>query len=149
MIQNLFFFSFFFFENIISGTQLLYIRPRVPVDISFTQKTSFILRTSTHLTLKMICSRNTGKNLSDIRNFPANMFLFGVRKNICTAPFLDAQQLHSWSTLKTDIRIFLSVSIKKCLLQRRSKILSDGEWVDGGGGRAWIISLKQLGVWAS
>ena len=56
---------------------------------SFAQKTSLILRTSTHLTLKTICSRNTDKI------FPANMFLFGVRKNVCTAPFLEAQELHS------------------------------------------------------
>ena len=37
-------------------------------------------------------------------NFPkfssTNMFLAGVRKNICTAPFLDAQELHSRSTGK-------------------------------------------------
>ena len=29
-------------------------------------------------------------NLSQFTNFPANMFLFGVRKNICAAPFSDA-----------------------------------------------------------
>ena len=33
--------------------------------------------------------------LSDFANFPANMFLVGVRKNICTAPFLGAQEPHS------------------------------------------------------
>ena len=52
---------------------------------------STILRTATHLTLKIVSSRNTAKSLSDFANFPADMFLFGVRKNICTAPFLDAQ----------------------------------------------------------
>ena len=52
---------------------------------------STILRTSTHFTLKIMSSRNTAKSLSDFANFPADMFLFGVRKNICTAPFLDAQ----------------------------------------------------------
>ena len=62
----------------------------------FAQKTSLSLQTSAYLTLKIICSHNTARNLSDFRNFPANMFLFGVRKNICTAPFLDAQELHSW-----------------------------------------------------
>ena len=46
---------------------------------------STILRTSTHLTLKIISS------LSHFTNFPADMFLFGVRKNIWTAPILDAQ----------------------------------------------------------
>ena len=30
-----------------------------------------------------------------ILTFPPGMFLFGVRKNIRTAPFLDAQELHS------------------------------------------------------
>ena len=28
-------------------------------------------------------------------NFSRNMFLFGVGKSICTAPFLDTQELHS------------------------------------------------------
>ena len=59
------------------------------------QKTSLILQTLAHLTLKIICSRNTAQNLSDFRNFTATMFLFRVRKNICTVPLLDAQELHS------------------------------------------------------
>ena len=37
-----------------------------------------------------------------------NMFLFGVRKNICTASFLGTQELHSWrSALKANAYIFL------------------------------------------
>ena len=95
---------------------------------SFTQKTSLILRISTLLKLKIICSQNTAKKLSQFTNFPANMFLFGVRKNICTAPFPDAQELLSWSTLKPNVCIFLYISLRKCLFQRRSKILSDGGW---------------------
>ena len=102
--------------------KLFYIRPHVPVDIirvvflildflaeslkasknywkrslilqySFAQKTSLILWTSTHLTLKVMCSGNTAKKLSEFtKNFTVNTFLFGVRKNICTPPFLDAQ----------------------------------------------------------
>ena len=120
MIQNLIF-NAFFFENIFSGIQRFYIRPQVPVDIfsvffltsdilaeslkvsknyrkrslilqySFAQKTSLILWNSTHLTLKIISSCNTAKSLCDFINFPANMFLFEVRKNICTPSFLDAQ----------------------------------------------------------
>ena len=38
---------------------------------------------------------NATKNFSDFKNFSADMFLFGVRKKICTAPFLDALELHS------------------------------------------------------
>ena len=77
---------------------------------SFAQKTSLILRISTLLKLKIICSQNTAKKLSQFTNFPANMFLFGVRKNICTAPFLDAQELHSWITLKASVSLFLYIS---------------------------------------
>ena len=44
---------------------------------------------STRLTLKIICSQNIAKNLPNFTNCPANMFLFGVKKNVCTAPFLD------------------------------------------------------------
>ena len=56
----------------------------------FAQKTSLILRISTLLKLKIICSQSTAKKLSQFTNFPANMFLFGARKNICAAPFPDA-----------------------------------------------------------
>ena len=55
-------------------------------------------------------------------SFLANIFLFGVRKNIYTAPFLNAQELHSWSTLKASICIFLYVSLRKLFSQRGSKI---------------------------
>ena len=60
---------------------------------SFAQKTSLILQTSTLLKLKITCSQNAAKTPSQFTNFPASMFLFGVRKSICTAPFPDAQEL--------------------------------------------------------
>ena len=60
------------------------------------------------------------------------MFLFDVRKNICTAPFRDAQELQSWSTLKPNVSIFLYISLRKFLFQKRSKVLSGG----GGMGKA-------------
>ena len=84
----------------------------------------------THSTIQF-CSKNlthfTNLNLLDIENnmlsqhsqkafwlykFSADVFLFGVRKNICTAPFLDAQELHSWSTLKANVCIFLYISLR-------------------------------------
>ena len=43
---------------------------------------------------------------------PANMFLVGVRKNIYTAPFLDAQELHSRRIGKQ-----MSVYSRKCSLE--------------------------------
>ena len=76
-------------------------------------------------------SQSQQKLAKKITHFPANMFLFAVRKNICTAPFLDAEELHSWSTLKANVRIFLYISIRKFFFQRRNKILSDGRWVGG------------------
>ena len=66
------------------------------------------------------------------------------QKNICTAPFLDAQELHSWSTLKANVCIFLYISLRKFLFQRRSKVLSGKGWDVGG----WITSLSRLAVWA-
>ena len=56
----------------------------------FAQKTTLILRISTLLKLTIKCSQNTAKNLSQFTNFSANMFLFGVTKNICTVPSPDA-----------------------------------------------------------
>ena len=79
---------------------------------SFAQKTSLILRISTLLKLKIICFQSTAKKLFQFTNFSTNMFLFGVRKNICTAPFPDAQKLLSWSTLKANICIFLYISLR-------------------------------------
>ena len=62
---------------------------------SFAQKTSLILRISTFLKLKITCSQNTAKNFSEFTHFPTNIFLLGVKKIICTAPFPDAQELLS------------------------------------------------------
>ena len=75
-----------------------------------------------------------------------NIFLFGFRKNICTASFLDAYEPHSWSTLKANVCIFLYISLRRFLFQRRSKVLSGKLWDGEGGG--WIISLRRLAVWA-
>ena len=123
----------------VSGIQLFHICPYVSVSLkanknqlkrslvlqySFAEKTSLVLRTSSHLKLKIIYSRNTAKNLSHLTNFPANIFLFVVRKNICDASFLDTQELHSWSTLRANVCILLNIPVRKVLFLRRSKILS-------------------------
>ena len=46
------------------------------------------------------------KNLSYFTKFPADMFLFGVRKNIFTSRFLDAQEMHSCLGLVKCFTIF-------------------------------------------
>ena len=70
-------------------------------------------------------SRDIAKKLTHYTNFPANMFPVGVRKNICTAPFLEAQELHSQSKC-----FYILVNdCKKFLFQRRRKTLSGG-WLN-------------------
>ena len=79
--------------------------------------------------------------------FSGNMFLFGVRNNICTGPFIDAQELHSSTTLEANVCIFLYISLRNLLFQRRSKALSGISW-DGGrevargkqGGLRWLAA---------
>ena len=93
----------------------------------------------------LVESLNTGKNLSDFKNFPADMVLLGARANICTTPFLEAQELHFWSTLKANVCIFLHISVRNFFFQRYSNILSDG----GGLGEGWVISWRWLAVWVS
>ena len=85
-------------------------------------------------------SPNTAKTPSDpfFINLPENMFLSGVRNNICTALFLDVEdavsgcqetvQCNTFSETETrfleaNVCIFLYISAGKFLFQRRSKIL--------------------------
>ena len=56
---------------------------------------------------KKIYSRSIAKNLTQFTNFPTNMYLVGVRKNICTAPFLYTQEMHCLSTWKPNVFISL------------------------------------------
>ena len=49
-------------------------------DHSFYNTVSLKIPHSSHLTLKIIWSRKTAKNFSHFTNFPANIFLFSVRK---------------------------------------------------------------------
>ena len=112
---------------------------------SFGQKTSLILRISTLLTLKIICSQSASKKLSKHTNFPANMFLFGVRKKHlhCTISW---RPRTSWSTLKANVSIFLCISLKKFFFQRHNRVLSRGLGGAWGGRGGWIIFLKRLAV---
>ena len=103
-------------------------------------KRPLILRISTLLKLKLKCSQNTAKKPSQFKNFPADMFLFGVRKNICIASFPDAQGLLSWNTLKANICMFLYISLRKFYFKDLPRFYLV-VWGVGGG---WIISLRGL-----
>ena len=110
-----------------SQSQQKLVKKSLVLQYSFAQKASLILWTLTHLILKVTCSCKTAKSLSNFTNFPANMFLFGVGKNIGTKLFPDAQELHSWTNLKANVCIFLYISAGRFLFQIRSKILSGGD----------------------
>ena len=51
------------------------------------------------------------------------MFLAGARKSICTAPFMNALVLPSRNTWKANVCIFLQISVRKFLFQRRRTLL--------------------------
>ena len=131
-----------FFGHLISGIQSFYICPDVPMDIirfffnfRFSSRNSQsqqkLAKKITHFTIQF-CSKNlthfTNLNSFDIENnmlsqhsqkplwlykFSAKHFSVWCQKSICTAPFLEAQERHSWSTLKRNL-----------FFSRRSKVLS-------------------------
>ena len=75
------FFSNFRFSSRKSQSQQKLEERSLILQYSFAQKTSLILRTSTHLTSKIICSRNTTKylsfNLVSEKTFALSHFLTG------------------------------------------------------------------------
>ena len=141
----------FIFWKYYFGHTSFYIRPHAPVDIirvfffffnfRFSTKNSQsqqkLAKKMTHLTIHF-----RSKNLAHFTNLKSldieiNMlpqhsqkpfwlyiFLFDLRKNICSTSFLDVQEPHSWSPLKANVCMFLYTSVTKLLFQRRSKILS-------------------------
>ena len=78
----------------------------------------FRSRNITHFTnrvsldIEKICSRNSAKHLFDFKNFTVGMFLLSVRENICTAPFLDAQELQFLRYFESKC-LYISVYLRK------------------------------------
>ena len=66
------------------------------------------------------------------------------QKNICTTPFLNAQELHFWGTLKANVCIFLYISLKKICFRDVVRFYLVG----GGMGGDWINHLRRFAVWA-
>ena len=99
-INRMFCFFFFFFLNFLIS-QLKIWKPTKTRKKALSFYNKVLLKNLTHfmkfnsLEIENIMLCNTAKNLSHFTNFPANIFLFGVRKNFCTASFLDAQELYS------------------------------------------------------
>ena len=109
---------------------------------SFDQKTSLILRISTHLTLKIICSRNTVKNLSDLHIHSDLHFLYTFSSkhvSVC------CQKKHLPCTITRRPRnsllkhfeskcLYISIYLRRrYFIPKTGKILSDEGWVGGLG----------------
>ena len=95
------------------------------------------MQTSTDSALQKIYSRNTAKNLTHFTNFPANMFLVGVRKkNISRRP------RNAFSKYFESKCLYVSVYLSK-------NIFVSETWKVFYVMEGWIISLRRLAVWAS
>ena len=114
-----FFFFNFRFSSRKSQSQQKLARKITHFIIQSFSNTSLILRNSTHLTLEIICSCKSAKNLSGFTHFPANMFQFDVSKNIWAPPLFDAQELHSWNTLKANVCIFLYIFLREFFFSKK------------------------------
>ena len=68
-----------------------------------------------------------------------NMFLVGVKKIIFTEPFLDAQELHSRSTLRANISAYFCKSFFDNFCSR-----DEGNFYRV---EDWIISFRQIAIW--
>ena len=135
--QSFFLISDFLAESL--KTSKNYQKRSLILQYSFAQKASLILWTSTHLTLKIICFRNTAKNLLDFTtSFLVNMFLFGCRKNICTPPFLDAQNC-ILAVLWKQMSVYFCIYAQEKFC---SKDVVRFYLMGGGLGWGWIISLR-------
>ena len=75
-------------------------------------------------------------------NFFFFLFLFGFRKKYCTGSFVDTQKLHCRNTWKAKVCIFLYISIRKFLFQRRRKL----SVVTGGGLDNFLMEAHCLGL---
>ena len=82
------FFFNFRFSSRKSQSQRKLAEKIIHLQCSFAQKPSLTLRTSTHLTLKIVCSRNKAKNSSHFTNFPANFLCLMSEKAFALHHFL-------------------------------------------------------------
>ena len=154
MIQNLIF-GILVLKVLFWSYNFFHIRPHVPVDIIFFSSRKFqnqqqLAKKITHFTIQFRWENLTHFTNLNIENnmlpqHRKNLSAFKIFHQIC---FCLVSQ-HSSSTLKANVCIFLYISVRKFLFQRRSKILSGGERGVVGLGKDWIISLTLLAVRAS
>ena len=113
---------------------------------SFAQKTSLILRTSTHLTLKIVCSRNTAKNLSDFTNFPPNVSVWCQKKIFALHHFLTPKNCILDLKHFESKCLYISIYVFKKNFCFRDAVMF--YLVRCWMGLGWIIFWRRLAVWA-
>ena len=64
--------------------------------------------------------------LLNLQIFQQKCFWLVSEKRICDLPFLDVQEIHFQGTWQENVCIFLYISVRKLLFQRRRKLLSGG-----------------------
>ena len=69
------------------------------------------------------------KTFLTLKVFQETCFWLVSEKTFALYQFLDAKELHSQSTLKANVCVFLHISVRKFLFQRRRKFLSGGRGV--------------------
>ena len=108
---------------------------------SFAQKTSHILQTSTHSTLKNTCSLNTAKNLSHFTNFLANIRLVSEK----------TLALHHFLPPKNCIleALWKQISEYSCISQENFGFRDVVSFYLLLSFICWITSLRRLAVWAT
>ena len=127
---------FFLFFNFLAESQKKLAKKFIHFAIQFCSKnlTNFMKFKSLDIESNMLSQHN--QKLYEFyftkihfTNFPVNVFLFGVRKHLYCIIFWP-QRTNSSSTLKANVCIYLYISVRKYLFQRRSKIFS-------GSGEGW------------
>ena len=89
--------------------------------------------------------RHCQKPFSIYKFLTKNVSVWCQKKHLhCT--FLDPQGLYSWNTLKANVCIFLYISLRKVLFQRRSKIWSGGMGKVGVGGWVRLNIFLKVGL---
>ena len=95
------------------------------------KKTSLILRTSNHFTLKTISARSTAKKLSDFKNFQQTCFCLMSQKIFALHHFLKPKN-YILEALWKQMSVYFYIPFKKFCFQKRSNVLAGG---GGMGGR--------------
>ena len=133
IIGGFFFFDFRFSSRKSQSDQRL-VKKTTHITIQFRSKNFTQFTNLNSLDIENnILMKHSQKLFSLDRFSSKHVSVWCQKKDICTALFLDAQELHSWSTLKGNICIFLYISVRKFYLV----------------GEDSIVSLTRLTVWAA